>query len=193
MNFNLDNRILLAGSFVAAISMLPFNEGFYIFTRVVVCLTGVYAVFLLNKKNNAFWIPSALIAILYNPFFPVYLHEKELWVSINLITFLFFFWIFYQEERSRLLTSVIYYLIKTATVAPILFVFVLGMGLGLTGEYEQLEDFESKFLMLVFGAVLGGLFYGLFFNFIFFKKKSPWLEESPSEIFDEVKKQGKVN
>jgi Ca2+/Na+ antiporter len=52
VNFNLDNRILLAGSFVAAISMLPFNEGFYIFTRVVVCLTGVYAFFLLNKEEK---------------------------------------------------------------------------------------------------------------------------------------------
>ena len=192
MNFNLDNRILLAGSFVAAISMFPFNEGFYIFTRIVVCLTGVYAVFYLNKKNNIFWIPSALIAIFYNPIFPVYLHEKELWTTVNFITFFFFFWIFYQEERSRLLTSVMYYLIKTATVAPILLVSVIAVGVIAEGLIVQEED-VVKLLTLTSAGVLGSLFNGFFYNFIFFKKKSPWLKESPSEIFDEIKKQGQDN
>ena len=172
--------------------MFPFNEGFYIFTRIVVCLTGVYAVFLLNKKNNIFWIPSALIAIFYNPIFPVYLHEKELWIIINLITFLFFFWLFYQEERSRLLTFVIYYVIKAAFVAPILLASGIAVTVIVGGVIEQEED-VVKLLIIISAGVFYALFFGFFLNFIFFKKKSPWLKESPSEIFDEIKKQGQDN
>ena len=67
MSFNLDPKILIAGASVALVSVLPFDEGFYIFTRVVVCLSALYGTFYLNKSQDSAWIISALIAVLYNP------------------------------------------------------------------------------------------------------------------------------
>ena len=86
----MDSRILLAGAFVSLISIFDFPIGFYTFVRIAVTLCAIYGAYYFFKDKRGIWIILALTAIFYNPFIPIYLNEKALWVFINLITFLIF-------------------------------------------------------------------------------------------------------
>tara|TARA_B100001057_G_C22444094_1_gene792368 strand:+ start:149 stop:628 length:480 start_codon:yes stop_codon:yes gene_type:complete len=91
----MDSRIFLAGAFVSLISILNFPIGFYTFVRIVVSLCAVYGAYYFSKDKKGIWIILALIAIFYNPFIPIYLYEKSLWIFINLITCLIFIYSFH--------------------------------------------------------------------------------------------------
>ena len=86
----MDSRIFLAGAFVSLISIFDFPVGFYTFVRIAVTLCAIYGAYYFFKDKRGIWIILALTAIFYNPFIPVYLYEKALWIFINLITFLIF-------------------------------------------------------------------------------------------------------
>jgi hypothetical protein len=67
--------------------------GYYTFLRIAVTAGAVWVLideFRLDKKTGSFWI-FVLIAILFNPIIPVYLHSKVLWTIIDVVA-AFIFW-----------------------------------------------------------------------------------------------------
>ena len=70
---------------VIAIADLP--SGFYTFLRIAITFGGVLAVFNEYDENINFWvIIFGLIAILYNPIFPIYFYDKSIWMILNIVT-----------------------------------------------------------------------------------------------------------
>lgn len=91
LTVNDDNLILRQLLFVAAVSMflavLPIGvAGFYVFLRLLVFGVLIYAIY--RVKDNAVLkshtVPMILIAIIFNPFIPIYLYNKLLWAPLNI-------------------------------------------------------------------------------------------------------------
>ena len=75
-----------------AIGLLPMPYGYYNLLRFVVTACAiVFAHKSFVRADLAFAWLFVAIAFLYNPFLPVHLNEKEIWVVINLITGVVFF------------------------------------------------------------------------------------------------------
>ena len=95
-------NILLLGIFVAAIAFAPLPVWFYIFARIILCACAICAIVLMYAQNSRLWIMGAVLAILYNPIFPVYLGSKQLWSPFNVITIMYFFIVMlmtYNKEK----------------------------------------------------------------------------------------------
>ena len=74
--------------FVACFNM---PIGYYTFTRIVVCIASVIMLFgAIKREKHVIAIVYGVIAILFNPIFPIYLHNKTTWVVIDLICALWF-------------------------------------------------------------------------------------------------------
>ncbi len=92
-NYNFKLMALLVNSLYVATLILLYmaiselqSSGFYTLLRVVVTATSVLGVILELEKEYA---PNALIfaavAVLFNPILPVYLHDRDPWVIIDII------------------------------------------------------------------------------------------------------------
>ena len=67
-----------------------FPYGYHNLLRLVVCGTGVYiAHFSFESKKKFIGFLSVLVALLFNPLFPIHL-DKDAWVLIDLIAAIFF-------------------------------------------------------------------------------------------------------
>lgn len=63
--------------------------GYYTFMRIVVFLAGIFAAFMSYSEKegiNIWTVIFALVAILFNPIIPVYLHDKEVWAILDFIS-----------------------------------------------------------------------------------------------------------
>lgn len=98
-DFYINPKIYLACIAVLVISVFPFHIGFYTFTRIVVFLCSIAAVYQLWKTD--WWIPFALIAILYNPIIPVHLDNQGIWVLLNLGVSAGFFWLYKSLQKTK--------------------------------------------------------------------------------------------
>ena len=77
----------IAPIIVMAIGLLPMPYGYYTLSKLVVCGCSVYYAFhLYEKKDMTFVWVFGFFTVLYNPIFPIYLYEKEIWIVVNLIT-----------------------------------------------------------------------------------------------------------
>lgn len=79
--------IILAGVF-SFLGMADMPIGYYTFLRIY--LTGIAAYLAFHefgKKDemNGSVVLFGIIALLFNPFIPVYLHDKEVWSVIDFI------------------------------------------------------------------------------------------------------------
>ena len=58
--------------------------GYYTFLRIVVCIVSVVLLFYPKSKSITYrHIINGIVAILFNPVWPVYLHSKTAWVVID--------------------------------------------------------------------------------------------------------------
>jgi hypothetical protein len=75
-----------------AIGFLPMPYGYYNLSKLVVCGCSIYYAYqFYNKKDISFvWI-FGFVTILYNPIISVHLYEKKIWLMINIITAILFF------------------------------------------------------------------------------------------------------
>ncbi len=65
--------------------------GYYTLVRIIVTIGAICA--LANKpvKNFSYWqMAFAAIAIIFNPIIPVYLHNKAIWIPIDIIAAVLF-------------------------------------------------------------------------------------------------------
>jgi hypothetical protein len=65
--------------------------GYYTFLRIVVAIGSVLAFLeVWEKKQTGWMIFFGLSTVLFNPIFPVYLHDKETWIAIDFAIALIF-------------------------------------------------------------------------------------------------------
>ena len=74
------------------IGLLPMPYGYYTLSRLIVSGCALYFAIDLYKQNKTthVWI-FGFIAILYNPFFPITLGSKALWIMVNIPTVVYFY------------------------------------------------------------------------------------------------------
>ena len=78
---------------VLAIGVLPMPYGYYTLLRLVVCGCSLYFAYnLYETKDIAFAWVFGFFVVLYNPIIPIYLYDKQIWIVVNIITGLVFFW-----------------------------------------------------------------------------------------------------
>ena len=76
---------------LCGIAKLPY--GYYILLRLFLCIEAVYGFSLAWDRSKNFWRWFyGVAAVVYNPFFPLRLREKSIWIALNLVTVLFY-WI----------------------------------------------------------------------------------------------------
>ncbi len=76
--------ILVAVMSFIGIASLPY--GYYTLLRIVVFVAaGILAIYDLDRKNTAFFIISALIALIFNPIIPLYL-DKDIWQVLDFLS-----------------------------------------------------------------------------------------------------------
>ena len=85
------SNLLLIPISVVAIGILPLTADFYVLVRIVVCLFGAAAFISLPEAYKTEKVVFLILAILYNPIFPVYFGSRIIWLPINLVT-IWFFW-----------------------------------------------------------------------------------------------------
>ena len=93
----LTSQFLMVPIAVLALGLLPISGDYYTLLRIVVCLFGAAVFVTLPQDYNKEKIVFLLIAIIYNPIFPIYFGSRIIWFPVNLVT-IWFFW----ELRSEL-------------------------------------------------------------------------------------------
>lgn len=76
--------LICSGLLLLALADLPI--GYYTFLRIVVTIGALAVIVKEYDGELSPWIITfGLIAILFNPLIPIYLHDKEVWAAIDLI------------------------------------------------------------------------------------------------------------
>ena len=80
--------IVCAGMLFMAVLKLPIE--YYRLLRIVV-FAGAILVIIENLKKQMHWVVVfTLIAVLFNPIFPIYLYKKSIWMPFDIITGILF-------------------------------------------------------------------------------------------------------
>ena len=75
--------IICAGLLFLALAELPI--GYYTLLRIVVTVCAVVVVVKDYNDSMNFWIVAfGLLAIVFNPIFPIYLHDRSAWMPIDI-------------------------------------------------------------------------------------------------------------
>lgn len=89
------------------LAVFLFPIGYYTLLRLVVSLTAGILCFKLNKDDKSLLIViSGIIALLFNPIYPIYLGDKCIWVTIDIITGCFFIYEAMTYRSSKPIESV---------------------------------------------------------------------------------------
>jgi len=76
-------RVIAAIMLIIAVANLPY--GYYRLLRLVVCSVSAFGVYLTYKRGKTIWvILLGIMALLFNPIFPIYF-SKDIWIVIDLL------------------------------------------------------------------------------------------------------------
>ena len=79
--------------------------GYYTFLRIVVCIAScliAYGSYAQEEKISFGTILFGVIALIFNPIFPIYLQEKDIWTVIDLLSAISFICAgFYMTNRNK--------------------------------------------------------------------------------------------
>lgn len=89
------NRLFIILSFVAAgvlaIGCFHLPIGYYTFLRIVVFAVAIVELFVAYKSDCVYGtIINGVLAALFNPFIPVYLHNKTVWIILDFVSAIWF-------------------------------------------------------------------------------------------------------
>lgn len=78
------SKILAIGAVLLVAGCFSLPIGYYMFLRIatfVISITGIVLIY----DSKVFWQIAGLaaLAIIFNPFLPIYLHSKAAWVAID--------------------------------------------------------------------------------------------------------------
>ena len=71
------------------IGLADLPTGYYTLVRIAVCIISVISCYWSYKSDDKVGLATvvfALLAILFNPIIPIYLHEKGIWAIIDIAT-----------------------------------------------------------------------------------------------------------
>ena len=162
---NLDPKILLAGMAVSLISTLPFNATFYVFTRTVICLSFIYGIYELNRKNNSIWILLMMLAILFNPIFPIYFNAKSTWIIIDIFAAVVFLYTYQLISPSKNLFIINYFIGRLILYGGLGFFAIVSIWV-LYEEWPRPPTFLPIALLISYGltCIMTFIWYFIFFN-----------------------------
>ena len=179
---NLDPKILLAGMAVSLISIFPFNATFYIFTRTIICLSFLYGTYELNKKKHGLWIPLFMLAVLYNPIAPIYFDSKFIWSIIDIISAIIFLYSYLICSPSYLLENLILILGKVIALGGFWFIQIIAYFAIRELIDEGMEPLQTivddRFQLAWWSLVIATIILATMWNYIFFKKFTPWISNT---------------
>ena len=69
------------------IGLADLPTGYYTLVRIAVCLVSALSCYWSYKSDEKIGIATVtfgLLALLFNPFIPIYLHDKEIWTVIDI-------------------------------------------------------------------------------------------------------------
>ncbi len=93
MNHSFLKMPAVLASVMLLLVFLDWNYGYYTFLRLIITGTAIYYGYYLytelKEQNFWFWVLVG-IALLFNPVVPVYLHDKSLWLIIDILVASFF-------------------------------------------------------------------------------------------------------
>lgn len=73
------------------IAMAELPIGYYTFLRIVITIGSISVIIFEFEKGFNFWsITFIFMTIIFNPLFPVYLNDKQMWMPIDIIGGLLF-------------------------------------------------------------------------------------------------------
>lgn len=82
------------------IAVLNLPISYYTFLRITVTIGAVLVMIRGRKDILNFWfLCFGLIAILYNPVFPVYLYAKSKWIPVDIVTGILFLIVKFKEGK----------------------------------------------------------------------------------------------
>ena len=94
----LDSNLLMIPICVLAIGLLPLPTPYYFAVKLAVFVFGLAAFFALPAPYGKEKVAFLVLAIIYNPIFPIYFGTRLIWWPINAFS-LYMFW----KLRSELL------------------------------------------------------------------------------------------
>lgn len=94
--------LTLITTILLAIGCFPLPIGYYTFLRLVTCGSAIAIIVADSKRgmnfSNILW---AIVALLFNPIFPVYLHSKTVWAIIDAATAILFAYKTYYYHKQN--------------------------------------------------------------------------------------------
>lgn len=91
--------LLSISTLVVIGGIFPQAYSYYLVLRLLLfltCLLGGYCANLYLSKG--FVVSSIVLALIYNPFLPVHLGIKEVWIALNILTVLFCGYVLLKTE-----------------------------------------------------------------------------------------------
>ena len=84
--------LLLICSGLLFIGLMYLTIGYYTFLRIAITIGSVAVVVTELENGLNFWVITfGIIPIIFNPFIPIYLNDKSVWVPIDIFGGLLFF------------------------------------------------------------------------------------------------------
>lgn len=92
--------ILIISSVLLLFAIAPLPIGYYTLLRIVISFSAAFVIFNEIEKGISVWIILfGLIAILFNPISPIYLHDKNSWIPLDIASALIFFAKFWSIKQ----------------------------------------------------------------------------------------------
>ncbi|RZN83375.1 MAG: hypothetical protein EVB11_05325 [Winogradskyella sp.] len=91
--------ILCASLLFIAVFYWPIE--YYTFLRIVVFIGALIVIVSLRQKQFYWILAFAIIAILFNPIFPIYLNIKAYWIPIDIISGILFLLVTFLKQPQK--------------------------------------------------------------------------------------------
>ena len=86
---NLVRIVSICCALLLFLGVLPAPREYYWLLRTVVSIGAVLVI--AQNITKTYWVVLfAIVLVLFNPIFPIYLYKKKLWMSIDIVTGLLF-------------------------------------------------------------------------------------------------------
>ncbi|WP_159090636.1 DUF6804 family protein [Aquimarina aquimarini] len=94
------SSLLCACFLIIALFYLP--ASYYMFLRIIVALGAILIIIRSSiQKEYAWGAVFVIIGILFNPFIPIYLYQKNKWIWVDLFVAFLFLFDFYPRKRKE--------------------------------------------------------------------------------------------
>jgi len=97
------NVVCCISAVLLAIGCFRLPIGYYTFLRIIIFVASLF-ILTGTIKNKMMYstIATILVAVLFNPFFPIYLHSKSIWIILDLLSAA---WFVYCAIKKRIEVS----------------------------------------------------------------------------------------